>query len=34
MEEVLQLQAEEVEAEEYRCDIDSSSSVRLSCWCG
>jgi hypothetical protein len=31
MEEVLQLQAEEVEAAEYRCLIDSSSSVRFSC---
>jgi hypothetical protein len=32
MEEVLQLQAEDVAVEEYRCDVDSSSSVRLGCW--
>jgi hypothetical protein len=33
MEEVLQLQAEEPEAEEYRCNLDSTSSLRFSCVC-
>jgi len=32
MEEVLQLQAEEADEAEYRCDVDSSSSVRIGCW--
>ncbi len=32
MEEVLQLQAEEFEVEEYRCDVDSSSSIHVGCW--
>jgi hypothetical protein len=31
MEEALQLQAEEVEMNQYRCIVDSSSSVRIEC---
>ena len=31
MEEALRLQAEEVEFEEYRCLLDSSSSVNVLC---
>jgi len=31
MEEALQLQAEAVELEQYRCVIDSSSSVTIAC---
>jgi hypothetical protein len=31
MEEALQLQAEEAEMEQYRCLIDSTSSVRFDC---
>ncbi len=31
MEEALQLQAEEVELEQHRCDLDSLSSVGAQC---
>jgi len=31
VEEALQLQAEEVEQDRYRCDVDSSSSVGVAC---
>ena len=31
MEEALQLQAEEADLEQYRCDADSLSSIRIEC---